>query len=139
VTVDALITEGTGEEKVAQTSNSKNKNNQIIITAMADCFVWFTAAAIYANAVIQKKDANILWIVFVWAIPVTFLVTAVLAYFFWKRSVAFYISTSLFVWTLFLAFFLHFFYIDSAHQPLWYIFIAAIPIQVMIILFTKLK
>ncbi len=139
VTVDALITEGTGEEKVAQTADNKNKNNQIIITAMADCFVWFTVAAIYLNAVIQKKDVNLMWISFIWAIPVTFLVTAILTRFFWKRCRSFYVSSSLFVWTLFMAFFLHYFYIVSPSQNLWFIFLAAVPIQIMIVLFTKLK
>jgi transcriptional regulator with XRE-family HTH domain len=139
VTVDALITEGTGEKKVAQTVDNKNKNNQIIITALAACFVWFTVAAVYANAVITKKDVDKMWIVFVWAIPATFFVGAGLSRFFWKRCTAFWVFVSLFAWSLFLAFFLHYFYIADPPQNIWFIFVAAIPIQIMIILFAKLK
>ncbi|MFA6620055.1 MAG: helix-turn-helix transcriptional regulator [Bacilli bacterium] len=137
VTIDALTTEGTSEEKVAQIAQNKNKNNQIIITSMAACFVWFTMTAIYVNAVIQKKDLSVVWIVFVWAVPITFFVIAVCARFFWKKCLTLWICSSLFVWTLFFAVFLQ--YLVVAHENLWFIFMAAIPIQVMIILFGKLK
>lgn len=137
VTIDALITEGTSEEKVAQIAQNKNKNNQIIITSMAACFVWFTMTAVYVNAVIQQKDLNVIWIVFVWAVPITFLVVAVCARFFWKKCLALWVCSSLFVWTLFFAVFLQ--YLVVANENLWFIFMAAIPIQVMIILFGKLK
>jgi len=136
VSVDALITEGTSEEKVAQTAENKNKNNQIIITAMAACFVWFAISAVYVNAVIQQKDLKTIWIVFVWAVPVTFLVIALCARFFWKKCLALFVFSSLFVWTLFTAVFLQYLLLG---QNLWFIFIAAAPIQVMIILFAKLK
>ena len=139
VSVDALITKGSGEAKIAETTNDKYRGNQIIIVAMAACFVWFTTAAIYANSVIQNKDLNTIWIVFIWAIPTTFLVLSTLARFFWKRCLSLWIFSSLFVWTIFLAFFLMYYFIIVPHQNLWFIFMAAVPIQVMIILFAKLK
>ena len=139
VSVDALITPGSGEAKVAETVDNKNRGNQIIIVSMAACFVWFTAAAIYANSVIQNKDMNTIWIVFIWAIPVTFLVLSILSRFFWKRSLALWVFCSCFVWSVFLAFFLQYYFVVQPRQVLWFIFIAAIPIQVMIFLYAKLK
>jgi transcriptional regulator with XRE-family HTH domain len=140
VTVDFLITEGTAEEKVAKTKPNKNRSNQIVITSMAACFVWLTAAAIYANAIIQKSPrSDIIWIAFIWAIPATMFVCGGLIFFFWKRCTAFWVFVSLFVWTLFMAFWLNYYYVDPLHQNLWFIFMAAVPIQVMIILFTQLK
>jgi transcriptional regulator with XRE-family HTH domain len=137
VNVDALITEGSSEEKVAQIAQNKNKNNQIIITAMAACFVWFTMTAVYVNALIQQQDLYIMWIVFVWAVPTTFLVIAACARFFWKKCTTFFVCSSLFVWTLFVAVYLQ--YLVALGQNLWFIFMAAIPIQIMIFLFAKLK
>lgn len=140
VTIDFIVSERKPGEEIHQlTKNSKKRNNQIIITAMAACVVWFTAAAIYASNILNGYDTGEnLWIAFVWAIPVTFFVCGILARFFWKRSTTLYVFESLFIWTLLAAFFLQFFFYPP-HENLWYIFLVCIPLQIGIILITKLK
>lgn len=139
VSVDYLLTKRKNGEKVkAGNPDVAKKHNQIIITAMAATVVWFTAAAIYATDVINNspKGSN-LWIAFVWAIPVSLLLCAILSHFFWKKCTAFTVFESLFIWTLLLAFYLQFYF--YANENLWYIFLVCIPLQIGVILISKLR
>lgn len=142
VSVDYLLSKRNPGEKV-KTGNQdlKKRHNQIIITAMAAVFVWFTAAAIYATDVINNQgvaDHPSNWIVFVWAIPISLFACSVLTHLFWKKCTAFTVFESLFVWTLLLAFFLQFYFYDP-YENLWYIFLVCVPVQIGIILISKLR
>lgn len=139
VTVDALITEGSAEEKVHSNAKNQNRSNQIVIASMAATFIFFVAAVIFANAVITKTNDDKAWIAFIWALPITCFVDGLLLRFFWGKCTPFFILLSIGVWTTILAFFLHFLLISSDHLNLWFIFLVAIPVQVMIILYSRLK
>lgn len=139
VTIDFIISERKPGEEIHQLSkDSKKRNNQIVITAMAACVVWFTAAAVYASNVLNPESTTNLWIAFVWAVPISFLICGILARLFWKRDTSIYVFESLFVWTLIGSFFIQF-YFYPPYENLWYIFLVCIPLQIGIILVTKLK
>jgi transcriptional regulator with XRE-family HTH domain len=139
VSVDSLLQEGSAQQKLHQSVNRANLNNQIIIIALAATFIWFTAGCIYANGLITSTYVDTVWIAFIWAIPVTFGVCGGLIRFFWKRCVSFYLFSSLFVWTLVLAFCIQFAYVNVPHQQLWFILLVCIPLQISLILFARLK
>lgn len=139
VTVDFLLTEGQASAKILREKPNPNRGNQIVITSMACSFVWASVAAVYVNAILTGVNLKSLWMIFIWAVPVTCFVAAAMLRFFWKRCLPVYILSSLFIWTLFGAFYIHFFCIVQPPQNIWFIFIAAIPIQVMVILFSRLK
>lgn len=142
VSVDFLLEEASATRKEAMVSNkgSKNRSNKIIISLMAVCFIFFTAGAIEANAYISTgghpADPNI-WIVFVWAVPITLFIESILNFFFWGRNNSFWVLVSLFVWMTILAFSIHYHVYFS--QEIWYIFLVAIPVQITIVLAARLK
>ncbi len=112
--------------------NAKIENtNKIIITLLAVTLVWIiaTIAFIYAEL---YTNVN-LWIAFIWAVPVSFIVGIVLNSIWGKRKINF-ILISFFVWTLLTAI-----YLQMLEYNLWVVFILGIPSQIAIILWSGLK
>jgi transcriptional regulator with XRE-family HTH domain len=140
VSVDFLISEHNEGVSLTNVDEQKRKkNNQIVITSMVATFIWFTAACIYATDVIQHGiEASTLWIAFVWAIPISFFACSALSRVFWGKCLVFTIFQSLFVWTIILSFYLQFL-LFYPYENLWYIFLVCIPLQIGIILLSKLK
>lgn len=138
VTVDYIITEQEpGEVQKSMNDEAKKKSNQIILIALAVCFIYATAGAIYITSIINAHSLD-LWIAFIWAIPVSFFVCAAFNLRFWRRNISFYVFASLFAWTLIAAFHIHF-YCYPPYENLWYIYLLLIPIQIAIVLMANLK
>lgn len=136
VSVDFLLEEGAADKKALTSKASKNDGNKIVITAMAACFVLFTAVAIFVNALFQNQADNS-WIVFVWMVPATMLTCGLLSLRFWGRTLAFWILASIFVWSLLAALALTIQIFKN--EGIWYIFMIAVPLQISIVLFAKIK
>ena len=117
---------------------AKRKANQITIIAMVACFIFFGAAAIFAYNMISAEtpDPN-LWIVFLWAIPVTSLVSTFLSWRFYKISLPFWIFLSVTIWTAFIVLPLHFHLYYG--QEIWYVILVPIPLQIGILLGMRLQ
>lgn len=112
--------------------NAKIENtNKIIITLLAVTLVWIIATIVFIYA---KLYTNVnLWIAFIWAVPVSFIVGIVLNSIWGKRKINF-ILISFFVWTLLTAI-----YLQILEYNLWVVFILGIPSQIAIILWSGLK
>lgn len=112
--------------------NTKIENtNKIIITLLAVTLVWIIATIAFIYA---KLYTNVnLWIAFIWAVPVSFIVGIVLNSIWGKRKINF-ILISFFVWTLLTAI-----YLQMIEYNLWVVFILGIPSQIAIILWSGLK
>ena len=112
--------------------NAKIENtNKIIITLLAVTLVWIIATIAFIYA---KLYTNVnLWIAFIWAVPVSFIVGIVLNSIWGKRKINF-ILISFFVWTLLTAI-----YLQILEYNLWVVFILGIPSQIAIILWSGLK
>jgi|LAHS01.1.fsa_nt_gb transcriptional regulator with XRE-family HTH domain len=140
VSVDSLITENGALTKTTSPQDARNRSNQIVITSMAATFILFVAVVIFVNSVVTGKGVAQAWIAFIWAVPLAALVCSVLSRFFWGRGNTTTVAlSSIGVWTLCLAFFLHFLLINDPSQNLWFVFLVGAPVQVMIILFAQLK
>ena len=131
VTLDYIVSEENPEEKTKFVKKEQNRQNQIVISLLGVSFVWLAAVLIfvYSNIIL---NANY-WLVFVWALPVC---CVVLFYFnkMWGNRKLLFVIMSIFVWTLILSVYLQF-----LTYNMYLIFLIALPVQVAIVLWSKLK
>lgn len=140
VSVDYILKEHTSEEDfkaiVKKTPNAANKITLIalIVTIIFAICVTIYVASIY-NLGTADYRANRWWAVFLWAIPVNFLIIAYMTkrMFHSRKWMLIYISC--FVWTLLIAAFFSFL-LDGVY---WYLFFIGLPVQAAIILMMYLK
>lgn len=112
-------------------SNSGENTNKIIITLLAVTLVWIIATIAFIYGKLYTSSAN--WMVFIWAVPISFVVGIVLNSIWGKRKINF-ILISFLVWTLLTSIYLH-----MLEYNLWVIFFLGIPSQIAIILWSGLK
>ena len=131
VSVDYLLIPH--EEKDVNLTNKelRRKANWIVTTAMMFCFVWTIASVIY-GALLSQGTENA-WVSFCYAIPVSAgTVLWMINKYMGHQNWIFLTIASIALWTILLAFYLNFLALN-----LWYIFLAGIPVQAMVYLFTK--
>lgn len=131
VTLDALVNADAREltqENVRE--NQHNNRNKLIITLLAATGVWLLAILVFVNCVIRGLN---IWLIFIWAIPATFIILLIFNSIWGKRLLQFGIITCL-IWTLLLAFHLQF----RAYN-MWSIYFLGIPLQIATILWSQLK
>ena len=131
VTLDEITHPISQEKLVGKKHKSFEKQNKIIITLLAILTVWITATAIF---VYGQIIANVsLWVIFIWAIPVSCIVTIVFNSLWGKRIYGF-ITISILLWSLITAFYLQF-----LSYNLFAMYFVGIPLQVAIFLWSGLK
>lgn len=129
VELDYLVSKEHTHQKAPK---SKVKvGNQIIISLLAISAVWLIATCIYVYSGISTNTSP--WIVFLWAVPVSALVADIFNMI-WGEKVYSLITRTVFIWSLITTFYLQFW-----GQNIWLIFLLGIPLQIMIILYWKLK
>lgn len=105
-------------------------NRRALITVMSICFVWLFAVGIFV--LFSLTGNNIiypLWLVFIYALPLSSFV-AMLFSIKWFKRVVIFIFASLLVWTLTLSIYISF--INS--EGLWLIFLIAVVVQILLII-----
>ena len=140
VSIDYLVSEHKSSKDfnstIAKTVNPKKK---ITFIALDVTVIWIIAMTIYIASIYNLGTANMSinhwWCVFLWAVPISFLLMAFLT-FKWFRSVKnTMIFLSCFVWTILLSAYFSFLYMGNY----WYLFFIGVPIQVALILVINLK
>ena len=101
VDLDYLVTEHQ-EDKKKISLNQFKAHNRLIITMLAFLGVWFVATLIFSICKIVIPDANWLWLIFIVAIPLGFVVLLVFNCIWGYRNLTFVILTLL-GWTGLLA------------------------------------
>ena len=140
VSVDYLITEhkSVDDFQIAVKNDKKAKEKALFI-AIIDSVIWFIAMTIYVASVYNMKthDPNInhYWVVFVWCIPITFLISLFFSHRWFKSNKGFLILASLFTWTLLMAAYVSFMHIGQY----WYLFFIGIPVQLAIYFIYRLN
>ena len=119
------------KQNLQKKKEEKQKVNKIAISLLCIVSVWFVAIILFD--VLSKIVGARSWMAFIWAIPASFLL-AIIFNAIWGKRTWTYIFASAFSWTMILA--LHLQFIDFSS---FMIFIAGIPIQVVIILTACLK
>lgn len=116
---------------VASKEEIKQSHNKFIISLLAISLVWILATTFYVYANISF-DLN-LWISFIWAVPVSF-VLAIIFNAIWGRRFFTFVYISFFMWTFITALF-----ITLIEFHVWPLFLLGIPGQIAIILWSRLK
>lgn len=131
VTLDFFVHKNAKDQKEKFLLPQKIKNNRIIVTTMIVLMVWFLATIIfvYSNIIANEN----LWIVYVWAVPISSVFLLAVNRFWGKREYKFYIM-SILVWSLLACSYLQF-----IEYNVWLIFLLGLPMQALIILWSILK
>jgi transcriptional regulator with XRE-family HTH domain len=132
VTVDYLLTENAEQHKGKFTISKENKSNQLTIALLGVCMVWLVATIIYVYAQINLQTN--LWILFVWSVPVSSIVLLIFNNMWSKNKKFEFCLNTIFSWS-----FLASFYLQFLSYNIWLIFLVGLPIQVVIILWARLK
>ena len=121
------------EEHVVENKKVKEKVkvNKFVISLLCIVSVWFVAIILFD--VLSKIDGIKAWLSFIWAIPMSFLL-AIIFNSIWGKRIWTFIYASIFNWTSILAI-----YLQLIEYSSFMIFIAGVPIQVVIILCYCLK
>lgn len=136
VTVNYLLEEEHDEKDIMESHKKTYKikrRNRIIVTLLAISIVWAVATMVFVYLGIYTEEILNLWIIFVYAVPISLIVLLVFNSIWGVRRSNFLIITCL-VWTLLLAI-----YLSLLSYNLWLIFLLGIPAQIIIILWSGLK
>lgn len=106
-------------------------SNQIIISLLGISVIWLIATCIYVYSGLSANSSP--WIVFLWAVPVSAIVADIFNIIWGQKHYSIYTRT-LFIWSL-----LACFYIQFLPLNIWLVFLLGVPIQIIIILYWKLK
>lgn len=137
VTVDYLLTR---EHKVYQEekkeTRKRKKGNRLIITLISVVVVWLVAVFLYMNLDSFLQDARGTWLVFVYAVPISGIVTLVFNSLWGKRLLNFILS-SLILWSLLTGIYLSILILGGSN--IWLLFVLGVPGQIIIILWSRLR
>ena len=112
-------------------SSKKLISNKVTIALLAISLVWLVATCIYVYSGLSTKAD--LWIIFLWAVPVSAILGDVFNIIWGERKYSI-ITRSVFIWSL-----LTCFYVQFLHLNIWLIFLLGIPMEVCVILWCRLK
>lgn len=133
VTVEHLISPEEKHMKLDSSLIQHLKDKRILVSLLSVCLVWFVATFAFATMRFFIPHVRQAWWCFIIAIPASFIVTTVFSEL-WANKILRTISASLLNWSATLALFLIF----DLHNK-WLIFVVAVPLQIMIILWFMLK
>lgn len=135
VSMDYLVSEhkSTKDFTSAMKKTVKPKE-KIAFIALTVSVIWFIIAVIYAYSYLKFSTldpvVNRYWAVFIWGLPISFIVVAFFTRKYFKKTKWIYIHLSLALWTLLLSAYLTFIYEGNY----WFLFFIGIPAQISLIL-----
>ncbi|MEA4913798.1 MAG: helix-turn-helix transcriptional regulator [Christensenella sp.] len=129
VTLDYLIEKEHTEDRAALSKQARN--NRLVISLLAAAAVWLIATVLFVY--LKIFGVADVWKVFVGAAPVTMIVLLVFNSI-WGKIKRNYVIISILVWSS-----LAFAYCMLLQYHLFLIFLIGIPIQVMVILWSRIK
>ena len=134
VDINYLITPLSDEEKQKKLKLEKKRNHSKIIISLLSCLtVWFTAIVLFVSFIAIEDRID--WILFVWAIPSSFIILLIFNAIWGKMKWFFPICTFL-LWTFLASFYTHVFVYTEFN--IWYVFLLGIPLQFALILWSIL-
>ncbi len=125
-----LVSTDTDKKKSAKVNNAV-LGNRITIALLAISFVWLLATCIYVYSSIQFSNHP--WTIFLWAVPVTALVSDIFNII-WGKRIYSILTRSVLIWSLLTCFYIQFLSLNA-----WLVFILGVPMQVCVVLWCRLK
>lgn len=136
ITVNDLIEPGAAGKSEYKNQEKGSLSRKITICVLMVAVILLIATVVFVNGIIQEQPD--MWMAFLYAVPVSLLVADIAVYYFWRRRAALaqLILISTFQWTLILTICVQ---MHLVHQPMWFLIIICIPIQVITILIYQIR
>ena len=131
VTVDFLISDDNDESYDKIYVGKTNVTNKIIITCLAVLIVWLLATMVFFYSTYFNLGKA--WLVFIYALPLSFIVLIVFNGIWGKRKYTF-ILISFLIWSVLTAVFL-----QVSEGKIWAVYLLGAPLQIATILWSQLK
>ncbi len=136
VTVDYLLTRDHKVYKEERKEVKKRKkSNRLFITLISVVAVWLAAVIVFLNFDSFLSELNGKWLVFVYAVPVS-AVVAVIFNCIWGKRILNIILSSIICWSLISSVYLTL--LITQNSNMWLLFVLGAPVQVMILLWSRL-
>lgn len=139
ITIDALVSTRLGDAPSADSPDvekeKKKKRNHAIITAMSACLVWVIALLGFSFGIPFLKGFP-LWMLFVFAVPVTALVCLVLSCIWFGRTLKFTLI-SILMWSAVISIYLAL--LLGLGLNFWPLFVTCAPGQAIILLWGRVR
>lgn len=134
LTVNDLISENAIEVYKSNHNKVGEESRKITITVLLVSVVWLIASAVYVNGLFREQPD--MWIAFIYAIPVSSLVLTFILPRFWPGKLHRLVNASILEWSTTFTICLQFHLLG---QPIWFLLIICIPLQIVTILFYQLR
>ena len=133
ITMNDLVDEDCKIEEIDQNAEKRARTYRVWLGILTGSVVWLFASVFFAFSQIFKPQGY--WVIFVWAVPLSCIVLQYVcrSVFGWIIK---FILTSIDVWTILAAMYLHFLVIFGAN--LWMIFIIGVPLETLAFLWQKM-
>jgi len=131
ISLDDLCLRLIEEEKANQFGKETN-TKKALIQILSVVVIFFIATIIFVYSC-MRKDIAPAWQTFVWAVPISTLITMLLDLK-WRGRKNLFIYSSIFVWSLIAAI-----YCQYIHTNLFLLFIVGAPLQIIILLVKSIK
>ena len=129
LTVDDLLNETFDKEQTLKREKTR-LSKSISKIALGVLTIWLIGTVVFGYNVIRQNEPNGLWMSFIWPIPVSSLLVAVVA-FLRKYRIVIPIAASITLWTGLMAIFLQILVMGG---NIWIIFLVGVPLQAIIII-----
>ena len=134
VTLESLVKGGVEEVNKDKTIVKKSRYNKFAITMLAMSVSWILCIMLYVY--ISIMDGTSHWILFIWPVPVSFIVALVFNSIWGNRRHNYAIITVL-LWTLLAS--VHLTLLCYVNHNLYILYVLGIPLQIAIILWSGIK
>lgn len=137
VTVDYLLESHEGE-KITMSDAARHRNrNHLLISCISAGLVWLIATMVYVILGVLPASIQNLWMIFIYAVPVTLIVVLVFNSI-WGRRRFNYLIISLLMWSVLVCLCLQLFLVYPVYR-VWLISTVGIPGQIIICLWSGIK
>jgi hypothetical protein len=133
VTVDYFLHSHTEEEKKPKLESAKNRL-RLVITLTSCLSTYFIATVVFFILANLYPDAEGLWRIFILPLPVISVISIIFSSIWLRGKLPLLISVSALLWTAMLSIFIFLAGIIKA----WFLFIIAVPLQVIILFWMSL-
>lgn len=129
--VDDLLTENGVQEAHGGERRDEQRNQKVLVVALWVSIVWIVAALVFFYS--QYTAGKMIWMAFVWAVPVSFLVIVWFILRWGEQKMLCAFSSGL-VWSILISF-----YFQYLKYNFWMIFFVGIPVQIALIIGAKIR
>lgn len=137
VTVDFLLTRDHKAYHEEKKENGRRKRgNHVIITLISVVIVWLLAVFLFLNFDSFLPDLKGSWLVFIYSVPISCIVTLVFNSI-WGKRIFNFVFLSLVLWTLLTSIYLTIMVSGGGH--IWLLFVLGVPGQIILFLFSRLR